>query len=867
MIPLHLRLSGFLSYREPVEIDFTTFELACISGSNGAGKSSLLDAITWALYGKARKQDDSLIHTLAKSAEVSLIFTYEGNIYRIQRTKIRDKTGMLEFQILQPGGAVPGPNVTLKDILLGSWKTLTEHSMTETNARIQETLRLDYETFVNASFFLQGKADQFTQQRPGDRKRILSNILGLEIWGDYQKKALALRRGVEDEISGLDGQLREINTELAEEEVRKTRLKQLEGDLKRISAERAAQEGLLANVRKLAVTLAEQEKMVAALRRQYEASTQQLGEAMERLGQRRQERESYSTTISRSTEITAAFALWQTHRAELENLEQVAGRFHEQEQRRAGPREQIQAARARLEQELHMLQNEKENMEGLGREIDGLRRQHAAARQRCQTLDEEIDRLKDIDALLHAMREQWVELKSDIQRSEKDLQDLQDRRTKLEHIEGATCPLCGQPLSQEDRLRLLNSLAEQIAQASQALESSQAARQQLVDEADALKNQAANLPQLETDLRASLDQAARLFSKMETLENRRKTWQSSDAVRVLAISHILESGDYAPEAKAELAVIDVELCQIGYDPAQHEQLRQLEQAERAVEAEMRNLEKAQAALSPLEREIGELEQQSARLQEQVSRLQNEFDQAAAALAAAQAQAPDLEAVEQSVLLIQEKENGLRREVGAAHQLVAVLADLKTRRKVYETQREELARQVSLYKQLERAFSKDGVPSLLIEQALPQIEAKANEILDRLSGSSMSVRFITQAAYKDKVRQDLKETLDIQISDGSGTRDYEMFSGGEAFRVNFAIRLALSEVLAQRSGARLQTLVIDEGFGSQDTQGRQRLIEAINLVRSDFRKILVITHIDELKDAFPNRIEVEKATNGSTVRVI
>jgi exonuclease SbcC len=99
------------------------------------------------------------------------------------------------------------------------------------------------------------------------------------------------------------------------------------------------------------------------------------------------------------------------------------------------------------------------------------------------------------------------------------------------------------------------------------------------------------------------------------------------------------------------------------------------------------------------------------------------------------------------------------------------------------------------------------------------------------------------------------------------RDYEMFSGGEAFRVNFAIRLALSEVLAQRAGARLQTLVIDEGFGSQDAQGRQRLIEAINLVRNDFAIILVITHIDELKDAFPNRIEVEKTDQGSTVKII
>jgi exonuclease SbcC len=63
------------------------------------------------------------------------------------------------------------------------------------------------------------------------------------------------------------------------------------------------------------------------------------------------------------------------------------------------------------------------------------------------------------------------------------------------------------------------------------------------------------------------------------------------------------------------------------------------------------------------------------------------------------------------------------------------------------------------------------------------------------------------------------------------------------------------------------LVIDEGFGSQDLQGRQRLIEAINLVKNDFEKVLLITHLDELKDAFPTRIEVEKSERGSVVRVI
>ena len=75
------------------------------------------------------------------------------------------------------------------------------------------------------------------------------------------------------------------------------------------------------------------------------------------------------------------------------------------------------------------------------------------------------------------------------------------------------------------------------------------------------------------------------------------------------------------------------------------------------------------------------------------------------------------------------------------------------------------------------------------------------------------------------------------------------------------------MLAQRAGARLQMLVIDEGFGSQDAEGRQRLIEAINLVRHDFAKILVITHLEELKDAFPTRIEVEKTPQGSKVTVV
>jgi exonuclease SbcC len=100
----------------------------------------------------------------------------------------------------------------------------------------------------------------------------------------------------------------------------------------------------------------------------------------------------------------------------------------------------------------------------------------------------------------------------------------------------------------------------------------------------------------------------------------------------------------------------------------------------------------------------------------------------------------------------------------------------------------------------------------------------------------------------------------------GTRAYENYSGGEQFRVNFAIRIALSKLLARRAGAQLQTLVVDEGFGTQDALGRERLVAAINAVQDDFELILVITHIEELKDAFPARIEVVKTPDGSQVWV-
>jgi len=178
-----------------------------------------------------------------------------------------------------------------------------------------------------------------------------------------------------------------------------------------------------------------------------------------------------------------------------------------------------------------------------------------------------------------------------------------------------------------------------------------------------------------------------------------------------------------------------------------------------------------------------------------------------------------------------------------------------------TQLKTARQQCRIYQELAQAFGKNGIQALMIENILPQLEATTNQILSRLSANQLHVQFVTQRNRKTKTAKAM-ETLDILIADAYGTRPYETYSGGEAFRVNFAIRLALARLLAQRSGTALQMLIVDEGFGTQDQEGCDRLIAAINAIADEFACILTITHMPHFREAFQARIEVTKTQNGS-----
>ncbi|MGQ9639483.1 MAG: AAA family ATPase [Candidatus Bathyarchaeia archaeon] len=200
--------------------------------------------------------------------------------------------------------------------------------------------------------------------------------------------------------------------------------------------------------------------------------------------------------------------------------------------------------------------------------------------------------------------------------------------------------------------------------------------------------------------------------------------------------------------------------------------------------------------------------------------------------------------------------------------LAEIEEAKTQHKKIVEQLDQDGRLKAAYESLERrVFHKDGIPTAILREIIPEIEQEASKILRDLSNGRMDIRFrLGRETKKGKVT----EELIVEAVDQTGSHPVTRYSGGERMRINLALRLGVSEVITKRSGyrGRIETLVIDEGFGPLDEDGRRATIEILQALRQRFRKILVISHIDDVREAFESRIIVDKPIGGySSISII
>src|SRR5690349_321627 len=586
MIPLHIRISGFLSYRDVVELDFTTFEFACISGANGAGKSSLLDSITWSLFGEARGKSSDVInlHQDVKAAEVALTFQHEDNTYRVQRTLPRNKNTLLEFQVRTQNG----------------WKPLTEKTTRETQARIEQTLRLDFETFVNASFFLQGRADQFTQQSATKRKEVLSNILGLEMWEEYKNRTAEKRKALEREVDEIEGRIREIDAELAEEDLRKARLTELETSLKQLSAARSAHESILENIKRNAALIDEQRKMTAVLLESLERARSAQAGLEDRLADKQADRDSYADLVNRAREIETAYKAWQKSRKQLEEWDGIASQFREYEKDRAPLLEQIAVEKVKLEEEQRSLLGEEESINDQSSVMVDLQKDIGKSEIALKDVEAKIAWRLDLERERNSSRERQAELKAENEALKTDMNELKERIDSLKAAEGATCPLCGQELSVEHRENTLVQLESEGKQEGDHFRANQAEAVELARQITEYESQITRLASAENERVQYASQVSLLTERMETLQRFAREWETTGRKRLKEVEKILETSRYAVDEQKQLAKLDKQLEKLGYDVSAHEIAREKELELRAVEDEYGSLKSAKEVSKQIE---------------------------------------------------------------------------------------------------------------------------------------------------------------------------------------------------------------------------------------------------------------------------
>ncbi len=857
MIPLRLSLENFLCYREGVpDLDFTGIHVACLCGSNGHGKSALLDSITWCLWGRARgRTQDDVISYGADQCRVELDFTARGVNYRTVRTharagsRRRQGVSDLQLQVLGPAGPQP----------------ITGNSIRETQAKIDQTIGMDFETFTNSALLLQGKADEFSNRTPADRKAVLAKIIGLEDYDLLQAKARERLDQARTKAAGMEGSLGQMRSQVEQIGDLSQELAAVDQELSGLASQLEEQQKQTAELRAKVAELDGRRQRLEESERRIQTLGVEIGQHESALALTMARVSGYKDLLGRQGTIRQGMADLELARKSFEALEGLRRRHDELNQAQAQLVRAVDGARARLEAQAEQLRHRAEvELPPKAAMAAVLTERQATAREKLTSLEKEEQSLAVQRDDLRTLSTRVGEARSAEERYKTEGQDL---RAKLDLLHStdpgeALCPLCQTPLGQDGCGRLAETYEAEINEKRRLFRLNVANKQQLeAEEAKAQQSLSQREAALERTRRESELALSRVERDIEDSKSAQHDLEQAQA-QLKDLTASLASGEFAHAEQAKLAQVAEQVAALGYDEdARTEAYSRTQELQPFLE-KSRQLAEAEAGLPREEESAAQTREMLERRQRERLDLEKQREADAEGLS-------ELPQWEQRLRIADQGQKGLEARQQEAVARRGYLSGQIDRAKALERQiTEETARLATLlgdqdvYQELVTAFGRQGIQAMLIETVVPRLEEEANLLLGRMTDNQMQVQLETQRERRTG-RGDPIETLEIRVSDGLGPRSYEMYSGGEAFRINLALRIGLSKVLAQRMGAPLPTLFIDEGFGTQDAAGRERILDVIAAIQDDFEKIVVITHLDDLKDAFPVRIEVRKEELGST----
>lgn len=752
MILEKILLKGYLSYIHE-EIDFRNSYTTLISGTNGVGKSALLESVPFCWWGVGRgKTITDYINDKCESVRVECIVLMDNVRYK----KIRQcgKNTINELYL----------DKNSKNLESANWKLISDDTKKKTDVLWSSIIGLDYDIFSNSVFFGQKESSSFIEGGSSERKEILSNLLGISVYEKAEEIA-------KDKVKGLDSTVQTKSTVLnskmvlveKKDSVAQT-LKNTESKLKTINADLQEIQTNLENYQD------KREKIKIKI-----SNIQKDKERFEELSSQLQK------LIRSKKQIDSDL---QTNKDDLESTIDEGIK------------------------EVELIQNIIDAESKVVEQISDIKSQ-------LQILESKKEKLPEYKKQILAFRSSKEQLLSEQTEINTNIKALNAKKKKIESS-GPICPITDQ------KCEKLNDQSKTV----------------MIDEIDSEKS--------------------KYVKKLEIIQNNLESTGNSIIELDQKIENISKVNEKILSLTKKQTELERDLEQI--NKSKNDLPKVKKKFRSAVDKLTETVESLTNQLKNVDKEIEELKKNIETIE---TLLNTDFDL-------------ELNKINQSIKafnsdkvdLISEKDD-LTKKLGQLEneieQIKTAESDcIKIRKDI-----DELNEDIRVYTELALSFGQNGIQKEIINSNVPILEEKANELLSRFTkDSKFKITFDLDPVTKSgKLKK--KGGLDIIICEkGKSPRELNMYSGGETVRIVFAILLSLSYLLTKRAGKKSQTLIIDERVAALDQEGINQFIEIVKYISSQYKKIFIVSHITELKESFPNQIEVYKSdTEGSKVTYI
>ena len=878
MKPIQLVLSAFGPYVERTVIDFSALGeegLFLIAGDTGAGKTTIFDAISFALYGEAsggkEKRKSKSFHSDYVSDQtetyVELTFRHRGETWWIrrnleyQRPAKKKKDGM-ETTTRQAADAQMRNEDTGEEIL----------RMDDVNRRVRELLGLTQDQFTQTVMIAQGDFLKILTASSDDRKKLFRDLFHTNLYVDLQSRLQEKNRACADEQKSLEqvilsaeGKI-DPEAEFAEREI----LLSYCGQIQHTDALCA-----------LLARLIEQEKAAQ------EQARAQKKEAADQIG-------ALIAAVTEGERVNRDFADWESKRARLAALTAGQGEIDAQRAALAAARRaqqletdealmrrtrrdmdaqraalsEAQAALEQAEKALPEAEPRMKEAESRGGEIHALLAQ-AKQMEDCLPVLGEVERLK---AALDTQKRELQRLTEDSSRAQAAYTAAQNSYylsqaglLARELKAGQPCPVCGSTAhpcpAQITPETVTRQALEQAAKRREAAEKAQsdaatrlAANRAALDEReDRLRALKIEADETRQRLAARIDAAHQAAAdRQREIDEARSAYQTLDKRKTAAQSAVdaaqKQLAALEKDLRAQTEAFEQKRAAHGFeDEASYRLAKRTNVEIERLDREIRNYDEQKRTLAAQSRELED--KLSGRQRTDLAALQN---RRAAALDR-QAKAENAEKAMVRKLTLHESAEREIRQANAAIQ--------KKRGKWQIIQ--------ELYTCCAGIAAGNPRAKLTFEAYVQQyyfrfVVAAANKRLTRLTDGMFTLRVMREAA--NRVSQ---SGLDLEVLDRSTgqARDVSTLSGGESFLASLALALGLSDAVQSQSGQiRMDAMFIDEGFGSLDENALRSSIDVLLELADGKRLIGIISHVQELEERIDKQIVVTKTPNGSTVRM-